>query len=74
MVTACGILAPPPGIEPTSFALAAQSLNPWTAKDVPSLLFLMMCVMSLSHTGLFATPWTIVCQTPLSMEFSRQEY
>ena len=20
------------------------------------------------------TPWTIVCQTPLSMEFSRQEY
>ena len=23
---------------------------------------------------LFATPWTITCQAPLSMEFSRQEY
>ena len=32
-----------------------------------------MCV--LSHcVQLFATPWTIVHQAPLSMEFSRQEY
>jgi len=23
---------------------------------------------------LFATPWTVACQVPLSMEFSRQEY
>ena len=22
----------------------------------------------------FVTPWTVVCQAPLSMEFSRQEY
>ena len=22
----------------------------------------------------FATPWTVACQAPLSMEFSRQEY
>ena len=28
----------------------------------------------LSHVQLFATLWTIVLQTPLSMEFSRQEY
>ena len=28
----------------------------------------------LSHVQLFATPWTIVCQVPLSLEFSRQEY
>ena len=28
----------------------------------------------LSHVRLFATPWTITCQVPLSMEFSRQEY
>ena len=31
----------------------------------------------LSHFGrvrLFATPWTVTCQAPLSMEFSRQEY
>ena len=26
------------------------------------------------HVPLFATLWTVTCQTPLSMEFSRQEY
>jgi len=31
-------------------------------------------VKSLSHVQLFATPWTVVHQAPLSMEFSRQEY
>ena len=29
---------------------------------------------SLSHVQLFAIPWTVACQAPLSMEFSRQEY
>ena len=28
----------------------------------------------LSHVRLFATPWTVAYQAPLSMEFSRQEY
>ena len=28
----------------------------------------------LSHVRLSATPWTVVCQDPLSVEFSRQEY
>ena len=28
----------------------------------------------LSHVQLFATPWTVDCQAPLSMGFSRQEY
>ena len=28
----------------------------------------------LSHVWLFVTPWTITCQAPLSMGFSRQEY
>ena len=27
----------------------------------------------LSHVHLFATPWTVACQAPLSMEFSRQD-
>ena len=27
-----------------------------------------------SCVPLFATPWTVACQAPLSMEFSRQEY
>ena len=29
-----------------------------------------MCL--LSHVWCFATPWTVVCQAPLSMRFSRQ--
>ena len=28
----------------------------------------------LSHVWLFATPWTVACQAPLSVEFSRQKY
>ena len=28
----------------------------------------------LKHARLFATPWTVVHQLPLSMGFSRQEY
>ena len=31
-------------------------------------------VKLLSHVQLFATPWTVAHQSPLSMEFSRQEY
>ena len=27
-----------------------------------------------SRVWLFATPWTVACQAPLSMEFARQEY
>ena len=27
-----------------------------------------------SHVQLFATPWTVACQAPLSMGLSRQEY
>ena len=28
----------------------------------------------LSRVRFFVTPWTLACQAPLSMEFSRQEY
>ena len=31
-------------------------------------------VKLLSHVQLFATPWTVAYQVPLSMGFSRQEY
>ena len=31
-------------------------------------------VKSLSHVRLFANPWTVPCQAPASMGFSRQEY
>ena len=33
-----------------------------------------MCAQSLSHVQFFATPWTVTCQVPPPMEFSRQEY
>ena len=32
------------------------------------------CADVLSCGLLFATPWTVACQVPLSMEFSRQKY
>ena len=34
----------------------------------------MCCAKLLSHVRLFATPWTLAGQAPLSMGFSRQEY
>ena len=33
-----------------------------------------VCMFSCCHVQLFATPWTIVLQAPLSMGFPRQEY
>ena len=33
-----------------------------------------MGVSAHCHARLFATPWTVACQAPLSMEFFRQEY
>ena len=49
--------------------------------------YLSRCEQSLSHYGfgggggllpkscpILATPWTVACQAPLSMGFSRQEY
>ena len=34
----------------------------------------MCCAQMLSRVQLFATPWTVARQAPLSMGFSRQEY
>ena len=54
---------------------------PWSfwymALSLPkSYLFLFFPTFPyvLSHVWLFATPWTVACQAPLSMGFSRQEY
>ena len=32
------------------------------------------CCLVANRVQLFVTPWTVVCQAPLSMGFSRQEY
>ena len=40
-----------------------------------SEVFLAVCVLNhFSRVRLFATPWTVAHQAPLSMGFSRQEY
>ena len=35
---------------------------------------LCACAKLLSHVRFFATPWTVACQTPLFMGFSRHKY
>ena len=42
--TACGILVPRPGIRPIPPALEAQSLNHWTAREIPILTVLKYTV------------------------------
>ena len=39
-----------------------------------ALFLVVSLVRSLSHAWLFATPWTVAHQAPLSVGFSRQEY
>ena len=41
---------------------------PWELEEVCVCAMLNRC----SHVRLFVTPWTIACQTPLSIGFSRQ--
>ena len=38
------------------------------------ILWCVCVCLLLSHVQLFATPWTVAHQTPLSIDFSRQEY
>ena len=38
------------------------------------LLHCALVLSPFSHVGLLVTPWTVACQAPLSMGFSRQEY
>ena len=47
--------------------MTLSPLNPFAQSFLPPV-----CVPS--HVQLFATPWTVDCQAPLSMGFSRQEY
>ena len=43
-------------------------------KEISELHHLKVKVKLLSRVRLFATPWTVAYQAPLSMGFSRQEY
>ena len=55
---------PDPGFEPRSPALQADALPSEPLGKVKLV----------SRAQLFATPWTVTYQAPLSMGFSRQEY
>ena len=41
--------------------------------QLQTFITVLWCVV-LSRVWLFASPWTVACQAPLSIEFSRQEY
>ena len=43
-------------------------------RTTPPCSYLISEMKSLSRVRLFATPWTVAHQAPLSMGFSRQEY
>ena len=45
---ACGILVPWPGMEPAPLAVKVQSLNHWTTRQFPSLVFMKTHVILLS--------------------------
>ena len=54
----CGILVPQPGIEPTPPAEEAQSLNHWTAREVPIFITLKKITVSiLTLEGFGVTPF-----------------
>ena len=55
-----------------SRSMGCSKSNP--KKGVYSNVILSERVKSLSRVRLFATPWTVAHQAPLSMGFSRQEY
>ena len=66
----------------TLFLLAFILLSPKAKTAYPyhtrilKILKISPCMHAklLSRVHLFATPWTVACQVPLSMRFSRQEY
>ena len=55
-----------------------MSINGWIDREDMICLYtgiLCVCMLShFSHVQLFAMPWTVARQTPLSMGFSRQVY
>ena len=51
------------------------SYQPWVGQYDWRTLSSHACMWScFSHVWLFLTPWTVSCQAPLSLGFSRQEY
>ena len=51
-----------------------NKINRFRQCSFMNVMHAYVCVQSLSHVQLFATLWTVACQAPLSMGFSRQQY
>ena len=64
---------PDPGIELASPMSPAWAGRFFVTRPPGKLDLMLWKCQSLSHVQLFVTPWTVAHQTPLSMEFSRQE-
>ena len=75
---------PPPGLIflITNSPPCVWHVTAWWALLLPPLILwgldtvIHVCVhvKSLSRVRLFVTPWTVVCQAPLSLGFSREAY
>ena len=72
---------PDPGIETASLVSPALAGDFFTTSATWEALKIVLSerkerkkVKSLSRVQLFVTPWTVACEAPPSMEFSRQEY
>ena len=68
------MLVPQPRIKPMSPASEAQSLNHWFTREVAPVYYSSSSSLVAKLCSILATPWTVACQAPLSMGFSRQEY
>ena len=63
-----------PPLPESQFYAKAILRSPNLQKGDRSWISSSIAVAVLSHVKLFAAPWTIAHQVPLSMEFSRQKY
>ena len=57
-----------------SFSISPSNAHPGLISFRMDWLDLLAVQGTLSHVQFFATLWTVVCQAPLSMGFSRKEY
>ena len=70
--TLCDLIDGSPPGSPVPGILQARTLE-WVAIAFSKAWKWKLKVKSLSHVRLFATPWTVAYQAPLSMGFPRQE-
>ena len=69
-----GLPCPPPGDPPHTGIEPMSLISPALAGGFFTTSTTFLIVKWLSHVWLFAAPWTVACQAPPSIGFSRQEY